>query len=753
MTNSYSPHPSQNHGLSNEAASFFGKTARTDGCAFCTLQGHLIKQCPAAEEYVCTGRATIRDGRIAFGNSQPIPNDRSGCGLKFAIDSWVGAGSQPGESSPTISIQTPGAAALSRDPPPHTAFSFEAVQYSADSDDESDINLPFPDTDLYDLQEVLAAEEKWQTQASKLPKATPPPPTFPMPASAPPIIPTPIPVPPINPTAAPVPQFTTPRLPYPLGANRPPQFKYQASIKDQKFTDELIALLLEGKLSHTTPAHILAASAPVQKALSDRLRPRRVETGAFEEFGDQHNTPLTLDLTASQAADYTLPLREVDVVINSKAVHASVLDQGLQIIAIRADLAREVGATINTKNRLEMEGTNSSTSWTIGCAENLSMSIGSIKFQVHTYVVENAPFRLLLGQPFHNLLLSHLEDNADGSVSLSIHDPADQSRIIQVPTKARRATIGIITTLALQTPPCMSAIDQHGPTFAQQITHQHIFPDPPIPVLAYKKAAKKVHPVAASLPEDFRIVRRRPEDPLLTLLPLPTKPPYFIPGLRLTQERLNTMNINRYKFLWPEEEHLAQHVLKTNEHALAWTEAERGHFHDDYLAPVKIPTIAHTPWIHKNIPIPTGIMDKVIDLFKQKVAAGVYEPSDASYRSHWFCVKKKNGSLWIVHDLQPLNAVTIRNAAVPPFVNQFVESMAARACYSMLDLFVGYDHRTLDTNSRDLTSFQTPLGAFRCTVLPQGATNAVAIFHGDVMFILEPEIPHVAKPFIDDTAI
>jgi hypothetical protein len=52
--------------------------------------------------------------------------------------------------------------------------------------------------------------------------------------------------------------------------------------------------------------------------------------------------------------------------------------------------------------------------------------------------------------------------------------------------------------------------------------------------------------------------------------------------------------------------------------------------------------------------------------------------------------------------------------------------MAARACYSMLDLFVGYDHRMLDISSRDLTSFQTPLGAFRCTVLPQGATNAVA---------------------------
>jgi hypothetical protein len=185
-----------------------------------------------------------------------------------------------------------------------------------------------------------------------------------------------------------------------------------------------------------------------------------------------------------------------------------------------------------------------------------------------------------------------------------------------------------------------------------------------------------------------------------------------MPGNRLTQERLDALDLNRYNFLWPNELNLAQHVLKTNEHALTWTEAERGQFHDDYFAPVKILTIEHIPWAGRNIPIPTGILDQVINIFKQKIAAGVYEPSDASYRSNWFCVKKKSGALHIVHDLQPLNAVTIRNAAVPPFVDQFVEGMAGRACYSMLDLFVGYDHRVLDIASRDLTTFQTPLGAY-----------------------------------------
>ena len=332
-----------------------------------------------------------------------------------------------------------------------------------------------------------------------------------------------------------------------------------------------------------------------------------------------------------------------------------------------------------------------------------------------------------------------------------MRDPRDRDRKVSIPSRERRALrVGYMHALSYQsisTPPRMEALERYVTSESESCLI------PTTPSYAYKKFAKRVHPVATSLPEDCRIVWRRPEDPLLSLQPLPTQPPLFTPGTRLTQERLNNLKLDRFDFLWPEELKLAQHVLKVNEKALAWADIEHGSFCDEYFPPVKIPTVAHTPWVLKNIPIPTGIMDDVIDIIKKKIAAGVYEPSDASYRSRWFCVRKKNGSLRIVHNLQPLNAVTIRNAAVPPFVDQFVEGMAACSCYSMLDLFVGYDHRVLDVSSRDLTTFQTPLGAHRCTVLPMGSTNAVAIFHGDVTFLLEPEIPTVAKPFLDDIAI
>ena len=124
--------------------------------------------------------------------------------------------------------------------------------------------------------------------------------------------------------------------------------------------------------------------------------------------------------------------------------------------------------------------------------------------------------------------------------------------------------------------------------------------------------------------------------------------------------------------------------------------------------------------------------------------AGVFEPSNSSYRSRWFIVLKKDGtSIRIVQSLEPLNAVTIAHLCVPPFTEQLVEQFAGWSCGAMLDLYVGYDEQALAESSRDLTTFQSPYGALRLTTLPMGWTNSVPIFHDDVTHILLPEVPHL----------
>jgi len=124
---------------------------------------------------------------------------------------------------------------------------------------------------------------------------------------------------------------------------------------------------------------------------------------------------------------------------------------------------------------------------------------------------------------------------------------------------------------------------------------------------------------------------------------------------------------------------------------------------------VVIPTIEHKPWELKNIPIPQGLKDEVIKFIKTKIDSDVYEPSGSSYRSCWFCVPQKNGKFQIVHDLQPLNTVTIKDAGMPPNIELYVEHCAGRAIYTLGDLYVGYDHAPIVEQSRNLTTFQTPL--------------------------------------------
>lgn len=274
-------------------------------------------------------------------------------------------------------------------------------------------------------------------------------------------------------------------------------------------------------------------------------------------------------------------------------------------------------------------------------------------------------------------------------------------------------------------------------------------------IYKYKPVALKTKPVIGELPAEFRILREIVGDPLKDMPKLLVNPPDFIPTGRYTQERKERID-DRHKgdFLWEGERKLMHHFMMLQNEGFAWEDQERGRFREDFFPPIDIPVVPHKPWVLKNIPIPPGLYPEVCRIIKTKIEAGVYEPSNSSYRSRWFCVLKKDGkSLRLVHSLEPLNEVTIAHSGVPPATETLAAQFAGRACGGMLDLYVGYDERTLSESSRDLTTFQTPFGALRLVTLPMGWTNSVPIFHDDVTFILQPEIPDVTVPFIDDVPI
>src|SRR5271168_574510 len=230
-------------------------------------------------------------------------------------------------------------------------------------------------------------------------------------------------------------------------------------------------------------------------------------------------------------------------------------------------------------------------------------------------------------------------------------------------------------------------------------------------VYKYRPVAVKIKPVIGELPAEFRIKREILGDPLEDMPKLSPNPPDFEPMGRYTLERKEKIDArHKEKFLWDEERKLMHHFMMLQNMGFAWEDRERGTFREDFFPSVDIPVVPHRPWVLKNIPIPPGIYPEVCRIIKSKMDAGVYEPSNSSYRSRWFCVLKKDGkSLRIVHSLEPLNEVTIAHSA-------------GRACGGILDVYVGYDERTLAESSRDFTTFQTPFGqrVYKTIPIPHG---------------------------------
>ena len=504
-------------------------------------------------------------------------------------------------------------------------------------------------------------------------------------------------------------------------------------------------------------------------------------------------------------------LRAIYPLINKAREVESLLDSGSQIISMAKVEAQKLEMTWDPDIAIDMESANRSIEKTLGLAKNVPFRCGSITVYLQVHIMLNPAYKVLLGRPFDTITESLVKNEKDGNQTLTLTDPNTGERCEmytyergKVPDILKRSVKldfrQGLDEIMINCGEAALIIEQDGDktkvveytlprrmyefedgeirnAFLAQTMENKCFEDSEREILEtylnastlkgdsgnsearsvykYKPVALKTRPIVGELPNEFRIQREIVGNPLADMPELLPNVPDFEPTGRYTQERKEKMD-ERHKgnFLWSEERKLIHHFMMLQNMGFAWEDRERGKFREDFFPPIDIPVVPHKPWVLKNIPIPPGLYPEVCRIIKMKMEAGVYEPSNSSYRSRWFCVLKKDGkSLRLVHSLEPLNEVTIAHSGLPPATETLAAQFAGRACGGMLDLYVGYDERTLSESSRDLTTFQTPFGALRLVTLPMGWTNSVPIFHDDVTFILQPEIPEVTIPFIDDVPI
>jgi hypothetical protein len=222
-------------------------------------------------------------------------------------------------------------------------------------------------------------------------------------------------------------------------------------------------------------------------------------------------------------------------------------------------------------------------------------------------------------------------------------------------------------------------------------------------------------------------------------------------GSRLTKKRLEELIVGADLTL--QERDVFEEMLYNREKAMAFDWQHKGMVRPEVAPPQVIRMVKHKAWQVPGFPIPKALVPIVCDMLRERLQAGVLEPCYGPYRNPWFLVKKKNGKYRLVNAAMEYNKHTVRDANLPPSVDEFSEEFAGCQLASLIDFFSGYDQVPLDEKSRDITAFHTPLGLLRQTTLPQGATNSVAQFVRIVTKILEDLIPHDCMPFLDDVGV
>jgi hypothetical protein len=232
----------------------------------------------------------------------------------------------------------------------------------------------------------------------------------------------------------------------------------------------------------------------------------------------------------------------------------------------------------------------------------------------------------------------------------------------------------------------------------------------------YKPVSRKVRPVNQPILQELNPPLKQPPLSRDPYRPLPrelTAP--FAPKGQVTKVRLGPVNFGPKGWLLPDELNLIKNVLAEQNQAIAFNESERGLLKEPYGLPYIILVVERKPWQKKKIPIPEAKMEKYIRILRERVCNGLYEQSTSSYTSPVFCVLKSNGKLRVVHDLQPLDKVTVKDAGIPPAMEDFVKSFSGQACYGLGKILGGYNERALDPILRLITTFDTPLGRFQLT--------------------------------------
>lgn len=138
---------------------------------------------------------------------------------------------------------------------------------------------------------------------------------------------------------------------------------------------------------------------------------------------------------------------------------------------------------------------------------------------------------------------------------------------------------------------------------------------------------------------------------------------------------------------------------------------------------------------------------------EEGLSKGHIQPSKSPFGAPVLFVKKKDGTMRMCIDYRALNALTIKNRAPLPNINELLDQVNGAKWFTKLDLRSGYNQIRISPESIPMTAFKTRFGHFQYTVLPFGLCNAPATFQTLMNDIFREYLDQWLIVYLDDTLI
>jgi len=133
--------------------------------------------------------------------------------------------------------------------------------------------------------------------------------------------------------------------------------------------------------------------------------------------------------------EFVISLQEIEVVVMGRQRELGLLDKGSEIVIVREDLCDELGLEVNRKKRIMMQTANSEKKELQGYVEYLELEVKGVRTYAHAFVMQLAPYQLLLGRSWQKGVKLEKIEQENSSIEIKISDLGESRKQVVVPVE------------------------------------------------------------------------------------------------------------------------------------------------------------------------------------------------------------------------------------------------------------------------------------------------------------------------------